>query len=471
MRNMSQESILVVDDEKGIRAMLSSQLGQEGYHVDTAANPGEALDLLRTTEYGLILTDIEMPGGNGLDLIQTVRQAWPESVFIVMTGYGTIEMAVQAMKIGALDFITKPYEIERLLVAVRNALKCRWLQLENDTLRKTVQQQHHADGLIGSSPAIQEVRRMIGQVANTDSTVLILGESGTGKELVARALHYQNLTRSAQFVPVNCGAIPETLLESELFGHEKGAFTGAVAARIGRFELAHGGTLFLDEVGELSPALQVKLLRVLQERAFERVGGTRTIHVDVRIIAATNQDLEQAVEERRFREDLFYRLNVIPLTVPPLRARIEDVPLLTQHFMDRFNRDKGTTVTGVAAEVMDVLARQRWPGNVRELENLIERLVVLKKSGWIEMDDLPERLRAKVEPARGDQAIPFPPEGINLSAVLDDLEGQLIAKALDLGNGVKSRAAQLLGLNRTTLLEKMKKKALTPQPSERTARP
>ena len=469
MSNVSHaQSILVVDDEKGIRAMLSAQLGQEGYQVDTAANPGEALDLLRTTEYGLILTDIEMPGGNGLDLIQAVRQAWPESVFIVMTGYGTIELAVQAMKIGALDFITKPYEIERLLVAVRNALKCRWLQLENDTLRKTVQQQYHADGLIGSSPAIQNVRRMIGQVANTDSTVLILGESGTGKELVARALHYQNLTRSAQFVPVNCGAIPEHLLESELFGHEKGAFTGAVAARMGRFELAHGGTLFLDEVGELSPALQVKLLRVLQERAFERVGGTRTIHVDVRIIAATNQDLEQAVEERRFREDLFYRLNVIPLTVPPLRARLEDVPLLTQHFLDRFNRDKGTTVTGVATEVMDVLTRHRWPGNVREFENLIERLVVLKKTGWIEWDDLPERMRAKAEPARGDQTIPFPPEGINMSAVLDDFECQLITKALDLGNGVKSRAAQLLGLNRTTLLEKMKKKALASQPSDRT---
>jgi DNA-binding NtrC family response regulator len=460
MSNMSHaQSILVVDDEKAIRAMLSSLLSQEGYHVDTAINSGEALDLLRTTEYGLILTDIEMPGGNGLDLIRAAGPVSPASVFIVMTAYGTIERAVRAMKMGALDFITKPFEHERLLVAVRNALKCRWLQRENDVLRKTIRQQYHADGIIGSSPAVQEVRRLIGQVANTDSTVLIGGESGTGKELVARALHYQNLTRSAQFVPVNCGAIPENLLESELFGHEKGAFTGAVAARTGRFELAHGGTLFLDEVGELSPALQVKLLRVLQERAFERVGGAKTIHVDVRIIAATNQDLEQAVEERRFREDLFYRLSVIPLTVPPLRARLEDVPLLTQHFLDRFNRDKGAAVTGVTAEALDALMRHRWPGNVRELENLIERLVVLKKSGVIGRDDLPDRLKTPAEPAQGIPAIPFPPEGLNLSAVLDDVESQLILKALDLSNGVKSRAAQLLGLNRTTLVEKMKKKA------------
>jgi len=453
------QSILVVDDEKGIRSNLSQLLRQEGYHVDMAANPNEALEMLRATDYALTLTDVEMQGGSGLDLIKTVKQVSPGSLFIVMTGYGTIEMAVRAMKIGALDFITKPYETERVLVAVKNALETRRLRLENDTLRKAVRQQHQPDSLIGSSPAIQEVKRLIDKLANTDSTVLIMGESGTGKELVTRSLHYQNLTRSGQFVAVNCGAIPENLLESELFGHEKGAFTGAGTSRMGRFELAHRGTLFLDEVGELSPALQVKLLRVLQERAFERVGGTKTIHVDVRIIAATNRDLEQAVEERRFREDLFYRLNVIPIVVPPLRARIEDLPLLIQHLLGRLNRDKGTIVTGVAAEAMEVLMRHRWPGNVRELENLIERLVVLKGAGLVGTDDLPERLRTPKASAHPTQDVPFPLEGVNLPVMLDDFEHQLIMKALDLSNGVKSRAAQLLGLNRTTLVEKMKKKA------------
>ena len=287
------------------------------------------------------------------------------------------------------------------------------------------------------------------------------------KELVACALHYQNLTRTGPFVPVNCGAIPENLLESELFGHERGAFTGAIATRPGRFELAHKGTLFLDEVGELSPALQVKLLRVLQQRSFERVGGTKTIAVDVRVIAATNRDLEQAVEDRRFREDLYYRLNVIPIVVPPLRARVEDIPFLAQYFLDRVNRDKGTAITGLAPAVVETLVRYRWPGNVRELENLIERLAVLKKSGTIETEDLPARILSPKDTILPEQEIVFPTEGIDLPGILDEFERQLISKALDLSNGVKSRAAQLLGLNRTTLVEKMKKKAMmTPKAIE-----
>jgi transcriptional regulator with GAF, ATPase, and Fis domain len=292
-----------------------------------------------------------------------------------------------------------------------------------------------------------------------------MGESGSGKELVAGALHYQNLTRTGPFVPVNCGAIPENLLESELFGHERGAFTGAIATRPGRFELAHKGTVFLDEIGELTPALQVKLLRVLQERAFERVGGTKTIHVDVRIIAATNRDLEQAVEDRRFREDLYYRLNVIPIIVPPLRARTEDIPLLTQHFLNRVNREKGTIVSGIEPGVLEVFMRYRWPGNVRELENLIERLAVLKKSGIIETTDLPTRILSPKDTVLAEHDIVFPAEGIDLPGILDEFERQLMMKALDLSNGVKSRAAQLLGLNRTTLVEKMKKKAMITQKS------
>ena len=457
-----EKSILVVDDEEAIRSSLTRLLQREGYHVDTAASPPEAVEMGQTSEYGLVLTDAKMPGGSGLDLIQEIKRVSPRCVFIVMTGYGTIEMAVRAMKVGAFDFITKPYEVERVLVAVKNGFECRRLLTENESLRKAVRQQYGLDNLVGSSPVLQELHRLISKVADTDSTVLILGESGTGKELVARALHHLNLTRTGPFVPVNCGAIPENLLESELFGHEKGAFTGAVGSRPGRFELANRGTLFLDEVGELSPALQVKLLRVLQERSFERVGGNKTIHVDVRVIAATNRDLEQAVEERRFREDLFYRLNVIPIIVPPLRARLEDIPVLTQHFLDRMNPAKGTSVTGVAAEAMGKMTQYRWPGNIRELENLIERLVVLKKSGLVTLEDLPERLLASKESPQRDQDILFPPGGIDLPGVLEDFENQLIVKALDLSNGVKSHAAQLLGLNRTTLVEKMKKKGMIP---------
>ena len=453
-------SILVVDDEEAIRSSLSRMLQRENYQVDVAANPQEALVRLHGAQYGLVLTDVKMSGGSGLELVQTLKQVSPKSVSIVMTGYGTIEMAVQAMRVGAFDFITKPYEIERVLVAVKNAFERRRLQVENESLRKAVRRQYGPENLLGSSPAIMELQRLIAKVANTDSTVLIMGESGSGKELVASALHYQNLTRSGPFVPVNCGAIPENLLESELFGHERGAFTGAVASRPGRFELAHKGTLFLDEVGELTPALQVKLLRVLQEHSFERVGGTKTIAVDVRVIAATNRDLEQAVEDRQFREDLYYRLHVIPVMVPPLRTRVEDIPLLAQHFLDRVNRTKGSAVTALAPAVMETFLRYRWPGNVRELENMIERLVVLKKTGTIEMEDLPARITSPKDTILPEQDIVFPPEGVDLPGILDEFERQLITKALDLSNGVKSRAAQLLGLNRTTLVEKMKKKAM-----------
>jgi DNA-binding NtrC family response regulator len=458
-------SILVVDDEEAIRASLCQILQRENYHVEVAASAREALERIQASQHALLLTDVRMSGGSGLELVQTLKQISPKTISIVMTGYGTIEMAVDAMRVGAFDFITKPYEIERVLVAVKNAFECRRLQVENETLRKAVRRQYGQNNLLGSSPAILEVQRLIGKVANTDSTVLIMGESGSGKELVAGALHYQNLTRTGPFVPVNCGAIPENLLESELFGHERGAFTGAIAMRPGRFELAHKGTVFLDEIGELSPALQVKLLRVLQERAFERVGGTKTIHVDVRIIAATNRDLEQAVEDRRFREDLYYRLNVIPIVVPPLRARTEDVPLLAQHFLNRVNRDKGTTVAGVAPGVLEVFMRYRWPGNVRELENMIERLAVLKKSGIIETTDLPTRILSPKDTVLGEHDVVFPAEGIDLPGILDEFERQLMMKALDLSNGVKSRAAQLLGLNRTTLVEKMKKKAMMTQKS------
>jgi DNA-binding NtrC family response regulator len=458
-------SILVVDDEPILRFNLSRLLQQEGYAVDEADGPSQALERLQSTKYRLVLTDAVMPGGSGLDLIPAVKRLSPDTGCILVTGFGTIAMAVQAMKAGAFDFITKPYDSERVRVAIKNALEYQRLTVENESLRKEVRRQYRPDSLVGSSPTIMEVQRLIGRVADTDSTVLILGESGTGKELVARALHYQNRTRGGPFVPVNCGAIPENLLESELFGHEKGAFTGAVATHAGRFEVAHQGTLFLDEVGELSPPMQVKLLRVLQDKSFQRVGGTKTIAVDVRIIAATNRDLEGAVEERRFREDLYYRLNVIPICVPPLHARLEDIPLLAQHFLDQLNQEKGAAVKSVAPEAMAKLKQYRWPGNIRELENLMERIVVLKKSGRVEVEDLPARILAKIGApdapvVSSGEEIVFPPEGIDLSKILGEFERQLISKALDLSGGVKSRAAQLLGLNRTTLVEKMKKKGL-----------
>ena len=366
-------------------------------------------------------------------------------------------MVVQAMKSGATDFITKPFDAERLNIAVRNAFECRRLAAENASLRKVIEKRRAPEILIGISPAILELHCLIGKIAETDSTVLISGESGTGKELVALALHHQNTNRMGPFVAVNCGAIPEGLLESEFFGHEKGAFTGAVAARAGRFELANKGTIFLDEIGELSQNLQVKLLRVLQERAFERVGGSKTLSVDVRVISATNQDLEQAVEEGRFREDLYYRLNVIPLTLPPLRSRPEDIPILIRYFLDRLNPLNTAMITGVTPEALDLLQAYHWPGNVRELENFIERVVALKACGLIEAEDLPIAMRQLKKSEASSAMISFPPQGIDLPSLIDELEHNLIEKALVLSNGVKSRAAELLGLNRTTLVEKLRR--------------
>ncbi|TLY15965.1 MAG: sigma-54-dependent Fis family transcriptional regulator [Nitrospirae bacterium] len=345
---------------------------------------------------------------------------------------------------------------ERLGVAVRNAFECRRLTAENASLRKAIEYRH-PEILIGISPAIMELHCLIGKIAETDSTVLISGESGTGKELVALALHHQNRSRSGPFVPVSCGAIPEGLLESEFFGHEKGAFTGAIASRTGRFELANKGTIFLDEVGELSLNLQVKLLRVLQERVFERVGSAKTRAVDVRVISATNRDLEQEVEEGRFREDLYYRLNVIPITIPPLRARLEDIQLLVRHFLDRLNRMNKGMISGVTPEALGLLQAYHWPGNVRELENFIERVVALKESGEIDVKDLPMSMRQSKKSEGPAAAIDFPPQGIDLPCLIDALEHNLITQALTLSHGVKSRAAELLGLNRTTLVEKLRR--------------
>jgi DNA-binding NtrC family response regulator len=451
------ERILVVDDDPQAREVLVYALRRHGYDVTEQADPTAALALCRETPFDVLFTDLKMPGMDGVALFHRARAIIPGLVGIVVTAYGTVDSAVRALREGVFDYITKPFLVDEVVAALQRALEFRRLVDENKSLKRQLQTRYHYDQFLGHSEAMARVFSLIERVAETDSTVLILGESGTGKELVARTIHFNGPRAEKPLVPVNCGAIPDTLLESELFGHERGAFTGAHATRIGRFELAHGGTIFLDEIGDMSQTLQVKLLRVLQERCFERVGGTKTIQVDVRVLAATNRDLDQAVREGRFREDLYYRLNVIPVVVPPLRDRTEDIPLLVDHFLARFNEQKRKSVQGIAPDAMRRMTNYAWPGNVRELENVIERLVILKGQGMITLEDLPDKM------VRGDLPLApsfvFPLEGVDLNRLVDAYEEDLIQRALKAAGGVKNRAAQLLRLNRTTLVEKMKKAA------------
>ncbi len=473
--------ILVIEDDETVRDVLRSFLVEKGYEVTIAHNGETGLDIVRGEKFDIILTDLVMPHVTGLDILKEVGAARTNIPVIVMTAFGTVQTAVEAMRYGAFDYITKPFNLEELMIVLDKALSHSELQRENVMLKMQLKKKYNFKGLIGDSPSMQSVYALIEKIADTDSTVLITGESGTGKELIAKTIHYNHASRAGgPFVPINCAAIPRDLLESELFGHEKGAFTGAINTRLGRFELAHGGTLFLDEVGELDPSLQVKLLRVLQEREFERVGGMKTIKADVRILAATNKDLEQVTKEGKFREDLFYRLNVIPLHLPPLRNRHEDIPLLTVFFIQEFCRKKKRDPFSFSSEAQECLLKYRWPGNVRELENLIERLSILTGGPVVNLQDLPEKFRqtafANMEPVRRPAAEPLPQNGaaeplasgrsiavelgeagINLNDMVTTMERSLIMKALEQAGGVRSRAAQLLGLNRTTLLEKMKK--------------
>lgn len=461
---MSQVHVLVVDDDPAVRDVLLEALTQEEYSVSTAEDGATAIQTVKDSVVHVVITDFQLPDIDGLEIIDRLAKLDAKIIPIMMTGFGTIETAVRAMKSGAFDFITKPFDLEAVMVVVRKATEFLRLRQENHLLRKAVRDQYRLEQLVGASEPIQQVMEFVRKVADSDSTVMIQGESGTGKELVARMLHFNSLRKDRPLVPVNCGAIPENLLESELFGHEKGAFTGATHARMGRFELANGGTIFLDEIGEMSLPLQVKLLRVLQEREFERVGGNRTIHVDVRIVAATNQDLEMLVEERRFRKDLFYRLNVIPIVIPPLRERRSDIPLLIDHFLTRFNQSKRTEVSGLAPDALQLLTEYDWPGNIRELENMVERLVVLKKHGVLSFGDLPEKIARRPSGAElKEQFIRFSEDGINLSREVEQYEKHLIMEALRKANGVTSRAAQLLHLNRTTLVEKLKRKGVDPR--------
>lgn len=456
---MAGEKILVVDDDSGSRGVLSGFLEMANYEVLEARDGKEALDLLDSNTFDMIMTDLKMPGMDGVSLLKAIRGRQADMVGMIITGFASIETAVLAMKAGAFDYITKPINRDELLLTVKKGLEFKRLRKENLSLRKELKKKYSFEGIVGDSDAMENVYSLIEKVADSDSTVLVLGESGTGKELVARTIHYNSSRSDKPLVPINCGAIPESLLESELFGHEKGAFTGAYSARVGRFEMANGGTIFLDEIGDMSPTLQVKLLRVLQERQFERVGGTKTVKVDVRIVTATNQNLESAVAEKKFREDLYYRINVIPIIIPPLRERVGDVPLLVNHFLEVFSRKKGKKIEGISDEAMSLITGYHWPGNVRELENLVERLVILKKDGVINVSDLPEKF-APVKEKAAMNPVFIPEEGINLDALVNEFENKLILRALEKSNGVKSKAAQLLQMNRTTLVEKMKKKNL-----------
>jgi len=453
---MSGESILIVDDDSRIRDFLFDVLTEEGYEVTTADNGEKAINYLKSYSYHVVLTDLKMPGVDGLQVIKECQKANSQIVGIVITGHGSVKSAVEAMKAGAYDYVVKPFQLDEIKIGVQRAIEHQRLTVENLSLRKQLKKKYKFENIIGDSDEIQKVFELIEKVADTDSTILIRGESGTGKELIAKAIHYNGYRRDRPLIPVNCGAIPEDLLESELFGHVRGAFTGATSTRIGRFELAHNGTIFLDEIGDMSPSLQVKVLRVLQEQEFERVGGTNTIKVNVRIIAATNQDLERAVKERTFREDLYYRLNVIPVYVPPLRSRKSDIPLLLKHFIDHFNQEKNKKFEYLSAEVTDVLLQYDWPGNVRELENTTERLVILKGKGAIQPDDLPDKILKKSR----DNFIPqlhIPEAGICFKTAVSQFEKELILQALDKSDWVKNKAARILNLKRTTLVEKMKK--------------
>lgn len=453
------EKVLIVDDERSIRAMLMDLLKMNNYDVFEASDGSEALEMLDSIAFDAVVTDLKMPGMDGVSLIKAATERHGDLVGIVVTGHASVDTAVQAMKAGAYDYVTKPINRDKLLLALRKGMDFRRLRRENVSLKKELRKKYSFTGIVGDSDAMQNIYSMIERVADSDGTVLILGESGTGKELVARTIHYNSSRNSKPLVPLNCGAIPENLLESELFGHEKGAFTGAYSARAGRFEMANGGTIFLDEIGDMSPALQVKLLRVLQEREFERVGGSRTVKIDVRVITATNIDLEKAVAEKKFREDLYYRINVIPITIPPLRERISDIPLLVNHFLKVFSKKKGKMIDGISDDAMAILTVYHWPGNVRELENLIERLIILKREGVIGVSDLPEKFAPAGEKAALNPVF-IPEEGINLESLVNEFENKLILRALEKADGVKSKAAQLLQMNRTTLVEKLKKKGL-----------
>ena len=453
MSGTAKIQVLIVDDEKVQREMLAGFLVKQGYGAVAAEDGQKALEKFKTGSFDLVLTDYRMPGMEGIQLLKEIKRLNPEAVVVIMTAYGTVGTAVAAMKEGAYDYLTKPIDLDELLLLIQRVEREVRLGRENRELKEQLREKFKVDFIVSTSRRMEEALNLVGRVAQSPATVLILGESGTGKELIARAIHYSSPRADKPFVTVNCAALPENLLESELFGHEKGSFTGAVARRIGRFEQADQGSIFLDEIGDLSLPLQMKLLRVLQEKEFERLGSNQTIRTDVRVIAATNRNLEVAIKKGNFREDLYYRLNVVTISLPPLRGRKEDIPPLIEHFLKKYNRENKKDIASLSKEARDLLFQYEYPGNVRELENIIERAVVLCRGDILTAQDLPLNVRdvkieASLERAKGGRSLP---------ETLEEIERQVIAKALEKSGGVQTRAAEELGISERVLRYKMKK--------------
>ncbi len=445
----AKANILIVEDEPKMRRLLELTLGEAGYSTVSAGDAETGCRLLQNGAVDLVITDLKLPGMNGLEFLQTVKRANAATPVVVMTAFGTVETAVEAMKLGASDYLLKPFSLDEMRLVVQKELDLRRLREENRSLREALQQRYQHPNVVARSAKMQEVLATIERVAATNSTVLLGGESGVGKDLLARAIHEKSRRAGGPFIKINSTAIPENLLESELFGYEKGAFTGATTSKPGKFELADKGTLFLDEIGDVSPATQVKLLRVLQEREFERLGGTRTLKVDVRLVAATNRDLRAALEQGTFREDLYYRLNVVPVDIPPLREHKEDIPDLVRLFLGRLNAESGREIKGVTPEMMRLLMDHHWPGNVRELQNIIERAAALARGPELEASDIHFDSDRKPAPANSG----FLPEGM----ALEQWEDEMIREALRRAHGNKSQAARLLGLSRNAFRYRLAK--------------
>jgi DNA-binding NtrC family response regulator len=450
---MQEARILIMDDEEQERSRIETFLTQRKYDVLGVGSVAEAMDAIRRDRFDLFLTDCNIPGVDALRTSGEAHKLNPDMAVIIMTSFGTIETAVKAIKAGAYDYLPKPIDLEQLTLLIERISERQNLIRENTELKEQLRERYKFDEIVSTSHAMEEALNLAGRVAASNATVLLRGESGTGKELVARAIHYHSPRANHPLIKVNCAALPEALLESELFGHEKGSFTGATSKRIGRFEAADRGTIFLDEIGELTPGMQVKLLRVLQEREFERIGGNQTIKVDVRVVTATNRDIEKDIREGKFREDLYYRLNVVSVVIPPLRERKEDIPALIEHFIKKYAHENKKVISGLAAEARDRLMRYSYPGNVRELENFIERAVVLAKRGTITAADLPLHLLG----TENEDSAPSVPLKGRLNETLDTVERGLILDALKDAGGIQTRAADLLGISERVLRYKLKK--------------
>jgi len=457
---MLKEKILVADDEQSMREFLDIMLRKEGYKVSLASNGEEVIKLTEKDIFDLILMDIRMPRLDGISTLKKVKTIQPDAIVIMITAYASADTAIKAMKEGAYDYITKPFKVEEIKLIIKNALEKKNLQKENILLKQVVRDRYHFENILGRSSKMLDLYKMLEKVSPTKTNILITGESGTGKELVAKAIHYNSPRKEKPFVTLNCGAIPESLIESELFGHMKGAFTDAIATKKGLFEIADEGTIFLDEISELPLMMQVKLLRVLQDREFKRVGGTEDVRVDVRIISATNIDLEEAVREKRFREDLFYRLNVIQIKLPPLRERREDIPLLAMHFLKKYSEELNKNISVISPEALHILLNYDYPGNVRELQNIIERAVALESSQDLTAQNLSSYLSEQLPMKKGLIDLEIPNEGIDLEKIVEDLEKNLLLKALGKTKGIKKRAAELLHINFRSMRYRLEKYGL-----------